>query len=150
MESPPILRPAEIADAVEIARLSTALGYPVPVASVRTALERLLGSECHLVVVAPDGDGGLQGWATVERRWTLESGESAELTGLVVDAGARRRGVGRALVARAETWAAAAGFDRLRVRTNVARLESHPFYEGIGFRRTKTQHVYEKPIDRET
>jgi hypothetical protein len=28
----------------------------------------------------------------------------------------------------------------------VTRQESHPFYEQLGFLRTKTRHVYRKPL----
>ena len=76
----------------------------------------------------------------------LESGESAELTGLVVASAARRLGVGSALVAAAEEWARANGFSSLRVRSNVTRAESHPFYEKLGFERAKTQHAYRKAL----
>lgn len=57
-----------------------------------------------------------------------------------------RNGVGRALVASAEAWALGNGFSSIGVRSNVARVESHPFYERLGFARTKTQHVYSKTL----
>jgi hypothetical protein len=34
----------------------------------------------------------------------------------------------------------------ISVRSNVARLESHPFYERLGYVRTKTQHAYAKQL----
>jgi hypothetical protein len=36
----------------------------------------------------------------------------------------------------------------ISVRSNVVRLEFHPFYEHLGYRRAKTQHVYRKPLER--
>jgi hypothetical protein len=33
------------------------------------------------------------------------------------------------------------------VRSNTARIASHPFYEGLGFVRRKSQHVYFKSLD---
>jgi GNAT superfamily N-acetyltransferase len=82
----------------------------------------------------------------VERRVSLESGEAAEITGLVVAASARRTGVGKALVSSAEQWTARQGLTAIRVRSNITRAESHPFYERLGFLRKKTQHTYEKPL----
>ena len=82
----------------------------------------------------------------VERHCSLESGEQAELAGLVVSSDARRLGVGRALVAAAEAWTRAAGFPTLRVRSNVLRAESHAFYRSVGFVPVKTQHTYEKSL----
>jgi len=34
----------------------------------------------------------------------------------------------------------------LRVRSNVARAQSHPFYAAMGYDRVKTQHVYCKAL----
>jgi GNAT superfamily N-acetyltransferase len=95
--------------------------------------------------VAATGD-GLLGWIGVERRSTLETGEKAEIVGLVIDARARRTGVGRALAEAAEDWARRQGFDALMVRSNAARIESHPFYLKHGYQLRKTQQVYLKPL----
>jgi GNAT superfamily N-acetyltransferase len=54
--------------------------------------------------------------------------------------------VGRALVAEVEGWASARGLREVSVRSNVARAESHPFYERLGYVRAKTQHVYRKVL----
>jgi GNAT superfamily N-acetyltransferase len=76
----------------------------------------------------------------------IESGERVEIVGLVVDAQARRGGIGRAMIAAAEAWTRARGLDALYLRSNVLRPEAHPFYEGLGFLRTKTQHAYLKRV----
>jgi GNAT superfamily N-acetyltransferase len=82
----------------------------------------------------------------VEHRFSLEGGGRAELMGLVVAATARRRGLGRELVDVAENWTASQGLSSLTVRSNAARTLSHPFYESIGYSRSKTQHVYVKTV----
>ncbi len=82
----------------------------------------------------------------VARHRTLESGQFAELLGLVVDTAGRRGGVGRALVAEAERWAGTQCLARLTVRSNVARAESHLFYPALGFTHRKSQHVYSKAL----
>ncbi len=86
------------------------------------------------------------GWVHVEHRSSLEVGERAELMGLVVDATGRRTGLGRLLVGEAERWARARGLRQVVVRSNVAREPSHPFYDAIGYSRSKTQHVYVKTL----
>ena len=78
----------------------------------------------------------------------LESGRRAEIVGLVVAGAGRRRGVGRALVQAAEAWAAKGGIERLIVRSNITRAESHAFYPALGFSRGKTQAVYQKALER--
>lgn len=138
--------PARLEHAADIASLSVELGYQTTVDETREALTQLLTSARHLAIVARDAEGRMLGWATAERRWTLESGETAELTGLVVTRAVRRSGVGRCLVAAAERWALQQGFSAIRVRSNVSRTESHPFYERLGFSWAKTQHVYTKAL----
>lgn len=140
-----LLRQVEIGDAAEIARLGTELGYPADTNEMLTRLQAALGDESRRVFVAATGN-GLLGWIGVERRSTLETGDKAEIVGLVVDAQARRLGVGQALVEAAEDWARRQGFDALMVRSNAARIESHPFYLKHGYLLRKTQQVYFKPL----
>ena len=97
------------------------------------------------MAVAASGE-QLLGRVHVEHRSSLELGDRAELMALVVDSSARRRGLGRELVASAETWALSRGLAALTVRSNAARELSHPFYEALGYTRDKTQHVYSKAL----
>ena len=138
--------PAQESDVAEIVRLSLELGYPTTVEQTRKTLKVMLSSPNYLAIVASTQAEQLIGWAVAERRISLESGESVELTGLIVSHAARLTGVGRALVSATENWAIQNGFSAIRVRSNIARSESHPFYERLGFERAKTQHVYKKPL----
>lgn len=140
------IRSVTIADALEIARLSAQLGYPADTTVFARRIAALIDSPKHAVLVADAGEAGLHGFIGVEHRLMLEMGERVEIVGLVVDSVARRSGVGRALVAAAEYWARSRGIDEVFVRSNVVRPESHPFYERIGYLRSKTQHVYRKRL----
>ena len=135
------LRNARVDDAAEIARLADELGYPATAMEIAAQLALLLPQAHHHVTVA-EGDGRL----LVGRRLTLESGERIEIVGLVVSTATKRGGIGRALVTDAERWALGQGFDSITVRSNVARTESHPFYERLGYVRRKTQHAYSKSL----
>jgi len=145
--TPTQIRPALLRDVEEIARLAGELGYPTPAAAMAERLVALLGDRRHHIVVAEAGAGRLHGWAHVEHRQSLEGGRRAELVGLVVAAAARRRAIGRRLVAAIEAWAASQGLPSLVVRSNVARRESHAFYRSLGYAHDKTQHVYVKRRD---
>lgn len=145
------IRGARPEDAAELARLSGLLGYPSDAAAMLERLGWLLGSADHWIAVAAPVEastGGsappLGGWMHVARHRALESGEFAEILGLVVDPAARRAGLGRALVAEAERWAREQRVQRLTVRSNVARGEAHRFYPALGFAHSKSQHVYSK------
>jgi GNAT superfamily N-acetyltransferase len=115
-------------------------------AALAERLVRLLGRPDELVLVACDPDGAVIGWVHGAEQRFLEADLRCELLGLVVDSGRRREGVGQELVGAVERWARSRGLREISVRSNVARAESHPFYERLGYRRAKTQHVYRKPL----
>jgi len=139
------IRKAISTDASCIARLSGELGYPASEQEIRGRLIELSLLPTHIALVA-ESDGVGVGWATGEIRISLETGRRAEITGLVVDPGARRGGIGRKLVAGLESWAQEHECGVITVRSNVVRPESHPFYEQLGYLRAKTQHSYKRVI----
>lgn len=141
-----MIRGANLADAAEIARLSAQLGYPADVELFAGRLERIVRLPTHAVLVREGAGGRLAGFIGLERRLTIESGDTAEVVGLVVDVDARRGGAGRSLVAAGEDWARAHGLRELFLRSNVVRPEAHAFYPALGFERSKTQHVYRKAL----
>ena len=141
----PRVRPAVLADAAQLARLSAQLGYPERLDVFTARLQRVLSLPEHALFVATDGDDVL-GFIAGERRLMIETGERVEIVALVVDERARRRGIGHVLLGAVEQWARDIGLPDLVVRSNVARSQSHPFYEGAGFERVKTQHVYRKRL----
>jgi len=132
-------------DAADVAALCGELGYPAAAGDVAQRWTRLAGREDHAVFVADD-DGRVAGWAHVHDDWTLETGHTAELMGLVVSQSRRGAGLGRALVAEAERWARARGCPRLRVRSNVIREDAHRFYDALGYRRVKRQQVFDRDL----
>jgi GNAT superfamily N-acetyltransferase len=140
------IRQATRADAARLAALSEVLGYPVTADALAERLGRLLGRDEEVVLVAEVGPGHVVGWLHGAEQELLESGRRCEILGLVVDGAHRGRGVGRRLVQAAEAWAATRGLDQMAVRSNVARAESHPFYERLGYVRAKTQHAYRKRL----
>jgi predicted N-acetyltransferase YhbS len=140
-----LIRPARLEDAAAIATLSTELGYPSSEGEMKRRMEKLLQSAAYFLVVA-EQESRVIGWVAAERRLLLESGERADIVGLIVTENARRSGIGLALVNAAEAWAIQQGLRTMAVRSSVARIESHPFYERLGYVRAKTQHAYLKQL----
>ncbi|MGA7304502.1 MAG: GNAT family N-acetyltransferase [Rhodothermales bacterium] len=140
------LRPAQTADSAPIAELSGTLGYPVSETAVAERLDRLLPRESDVILVAEGADGRIVGWIHGGELDLLESGRRGEILGLVVDPEHRNQGIGRMLVEAVESWAVNRGHHMISVRSNVLRPEAHPFYERLGYRRVKTQHVYRKGL----
>jgi ribosomal protein S18 acetylase RimI-like enzyme len=140
------VRPATLDDAAAVATLSAQLGYPVSAEVMTDRLSRLLGRDDQAVLVAVDDGGRLAGWIHAADQDLVEAERRCEILGLVVDEGRRRAGIGRRLVAEAEAWAMSRGLREMSVRSNLARRESHPFYQSQGYRRVKTQEVYRKRL----
>jgi GNAT superfamily N-acetyltransferase len=128
-----------------MAELSGVLGYPVSWEIFAQRIERLLSRRENTVIVA-ESLTGVVGWIHGMEQETLESGVRCEILGLVVDPTSRGQGIGRGLVAALEQWAGARGVEQISVRSNLVRAESHPFYQSLGYTRSKTQHVYRKSL----
>jgi GNAT superfamily N-acetyltransferase len=132
-------------DVDRVAALTTQLGYPSTAEQIACRFSRVDGQPQQIVFVADDA-GTAIGWLHVAVHPYLESDPFAEILGLVVAEGHRDRGIGRALVSAAESWARALGCATMRVRSRVARERAHAFYEREGFQRVKTQCCFEKTI----
>lgn len=140
-----MIRVAEEGDAPEISLLCGQLGYPAAPREIQGRLRRMDARETGRVYVAED-EGRVVGWLQVLALHALTGPPSAVVTGLVVDAAARGRGLGRQLMEAAERWTVMQGFDRVRVRSNVVREETHRFYQDLGYDRIKSQAVFEKRL----
>ena len=135
------VRAATPADVPELARLLAQLGYPAEDAVLADRLAKF-GAAGEVALVADDGpDDGrrrhLLGAITVHVTPVLHrAGPVGRLTALVVEAEARGRGVGRALVAAAEELLAARGCVLIEVTSNRRRTDAHAFYERLGYAQT--------------
>jgi ribosomal protein S18 acetylase RimI-like enzyme len=132
-------------DCPRLAELSAELGYPM---SPEEAAERLreLGTRPDHALLVAESEGRVVGWIQVSLPRIFETPHRAEIAGLVVDAAARGRGIGRRLVEAAEAWARRQDCLAVRVRSNVVRERAHAFYRRNGFREIKTQRVLEKDL----
>ena len=140
------IRSAVNADAAELARLSSQLGYPASEATIRARLTRIVDSPVDCLLVAASSDEKLDGWIQGSLCQLLESDYRVEIGGLLVDEGSRRKGVGAELVCRLEEWALSQGAVEVSVRCREERVEAHHFYESLRFKRIKRQQVFRKRL----
>lgn len=127
------IRPAVPADAAAIARLNAAYD------DLRATPEQIAA---QMVACAPietaflaEVDGRIVGMACLRLLLTIcDPTPYAELTELFVEAGARRLGVGRALVAYVEAQARARGATELVLMTAWRNTNVHAFYHMLGYR----------------
>ena len=135
MSPKPSIRPATVADAAELARLISPLGYPITAADV-AAIWEAWQAQGNLALVV-QGERSLLGVVTLHRTYVLHRARPVgRITALVVDSPARRQGLGRALVAAAERTLARDGCGLLEVTSHVRRKEAHAFWKHLAYERT--------------
>ncbi|GHA79821.1 GNAT family N-acetyltransferase [Pontibacter akesuensis] len=139
------VRNAAPIDANAICSLSKQLGYEATVSETAARLKVLADSKTDAVFVAVSDD-LVVGWVHAFYATRLESAAFVEIGGLVVDANIRGAGTGKLLVQNAIAWAQTHNVRNVRVRTNTLRLETHQFYQKIGFTQTKEQKVYDRRV----
>ena len=133
-------------DAEVVAALAGELGYPSETEAIGVRI-RAIGESDLLLVAVDVGDKAI-GFIQAHRVCIIEVGFRVEILGLVVSSSARRSGIARRLIEEAETWAKNIGADAISVRSNTIRIEAHLFYPALGYRKIKTQTVYEKAVRR--
>jgi len=134
-----------VSDAESMTSLCLQLGYDSSFEDIISRLKRASEDKSSGVYVY-EVDGMVRGWIQVAIRSAIESGEHAEIIGLVVAEGYRGTGIGRKLVEQAETWARGMGQKSIRVRTNVVREGADKFYRAMGFEENKKQTVFDKVL----
>lgn len=127
------VRPAELGDASDVARLLGELGYPC---SRDEAAERIAvvrhDPRQHLLLAEIDGDTfGLVSLYTLYS--VIHGDELARITGLVVQAGCQGQGIGRRLLREVESISRRIGVRRIEVTSNARRAEAHAFYRHCGY-----------------
>ena len=138
----PIIRSATVGDAPAIAELSGQLGYPTTPEEAEHRLGPLMANPDQAFFVAESPKGEVLGWIHVYVTRLVEAEPFAELGGFVVDEAHRGQGVGRALMAQAESWVRKAGVPKLRIRTQSDREGAHAFYTARGFTLVKQQDIF--------
>ena len=130
------VRPAQVADRAEHARMRAALWPDEDADELGSDLEAFLEDPTQAAFVAEREDGRLCGFAEASvRRYANSNDESpcAFLEGWWVDEDVRRSGVGRALVAAVEDWARAHGFTELGSDALLDNTLSHTAHRALGF-----------------
>ena len=136
------IRDAVEQDADSLAALAAQLGYPSSGAEVGRRMVRYAGNPGERIIVAEEG-GRVVGWTSVAVVDHFYTALYVEISGLVVDADHRSRGIGSLLLDEVKRWAKEKAVPLIRLRANVLRKEAHRFYEREGFSRVKEQVVFE-------
>ncbi len=140
------VRLATLDDGGAVGTLFTQLGYPAAADMMRCRLTNIVRDPAHRLFIAEDLDGRILGCVHVFFCPLLEADGAVQIGGLIVDPSCRRRGVGRLLMASAESWAAEAGCRQLYLRSSLCRTDAHAFYTRLGYVNLKTQYAFRKQL----
>jgi GNAT superfamily N-acetyltransferase len=140
------IRLAHASDADALAALLPDLGYTATADQLARRLAALRDWPDQEAFVA-QVDGRIVGLCHVQGVRLLASDGYAEIQALVVSAACQGQGIGRPLLEHACAWAAARGYDRVRLRSNVIREGAHAFYEHLGFEKSKASYAFERQIN---
>ncbi|TPG34824.1 GNAT family N-acetyltransferase [Flavobacterium pectinovorum] len=139
------LRQAELKDVEFIAELSSQLGYKTSLEKIQNRISEILNNADNCVYVIIDNE-NIIGWIHGFYSLRVESDSFVEIGGLVVDENYRRKGVGKILVTKVIEWACSKKSNKIRVRCNTLRKETHVFYDRIGFIETKEQKIFDMEL----
>jgi GNAT superfamily N-acetyltransferase len=138
-----LLRPAAPADAEAIATLFTDEGYPAGPSDIVTRLERFASPQARVIVA--EHEGTVLGFVAVHALPRFEHDDwIVRILALVVDAGARERGVGRSLMAEAERIARETGAAFIELTAGHHRPEARQLYESLGYDASVTAYLRKK------
>ena len=139
------IRQIKSQDSEVVTQLTSQLGYPLSEVQIVKNIQAILSSKDHDAFVAVH-ENQVVGWIGVEQTIMIEMAPYCEINGLVIDERFRGKGIGKLLIEKAKQWAKEKGNDRLRLRCNVKRKETHLFYQHLGFIETKEQKNFEIKI----
>lgn len=139
------IRDAQLNDASALAVLMCQLGYETDRAEMATRLKSILSNPAYKTFVAVM-DGSVCGMiGTVTCPSYEHNDASGRILALVTLNTARRRGIGRALIATAEKDFAQRGIYRVTLDTRLTREDAHKFYESLGYERNGWRFVKQLP-----
>ena len=140
------IRDAEVNDAPELAMLMCELGYETDPTEMEARLELILSNSAYKTFVAIR-DGSVCGMIGTLTYPSYEHNDaSGRILALVTSGTARRRGIGRALIATAEKDFGQRGIGRVSLDTRLTREDAHKFYELLGYERNGWRFVKQLPV----
>lgn len=135
------LRSAMIADADDVARLLTELGYPCEIDEAAERIDAIAANDRQALVLARR-EGAVCGLVALDFMYYLPLGTiTCRVTALVVTPTAQGLGIGRQLLKEAERRARSGGAARIELTSGSQRTEAHAFYRACGYKDSSVRFV---------
>ena len=139
------IRPALSTDAAAISPLLRQLGYHQP----SEVLAQRLTARLDALAFVVERDEQVVAFMSLHIiDWMHRPDAAARLSALVVDERYRRMGIGRALIALAETTAVQRGCTSIELTSNLRRRAdgTYDFYDSLGYDRAEDTTYFRKPL----
>ena len=135
------LRSAMIADADDVARLLTDLGYPCEIDEAAERIDAIAANDRQALVLARR-EGAVCWLDALDFMYYLPLGTiTCRVTALVVTPTAQGLGIGRQLLKEAERRARSGGAARIELTSGSQRTEAHAFYRACGYKDSSVRFV---------
>ncbi len=141
MEAEVVIRSAQDSDAPAIASLLAELGYPNSLGFVSHKIQQLSQDVKDQILVAATRSEVVGVLSLHVLPLLHEEGNLCRVTALVVTGQCRGKGIGRKLMAHAETVAKANECVRMEITSADDRREAHGFYQRIGYEEVSRRFV---------
>lgn len=139
-----VIRDVQMSDKKDIVSLVKILGYEIDEKQIETKINKFQILKTEKVLVADIGR--VIGWIHASLVEPFESYPFCEIRGVVVFSEYRGKGIGKKLIEEIEKWAKQNKIEKIRVRTNINRIETKQFYKHIDYVSVKTQEVFDKSL----
>ena len=140
------IRTMKTGDLPAVAILCGELGYGDRADSLAGRFPALARDPDHGLYVAVDDAGGVVGFIHVSARRTLHTDAAAQVLAMAVAEKRRRQGIGSALLAEAEAWAAERGLASVMLYSADRHHDAHGFYAALGYRPAVGLARYDKAL----
>ena len=146
MENEVIVRPVTNDDATDICELCCMdLGYQCDKFLISERINQLEADK-EAVFVA-ELDGKVVGFIHIHVYNTLYFEAMTNILGIAVSSKHRKKGIGKALLERAETWALEKDISLVRLNSGGTRKGAHEFYRCLGYGMEKEQIRFMKRLE---
>jgi GNAT superfamily N-acetyltransferase len=139
------IREMGLTDIATCRLLLSQLGYDLNPQELKRRYEAIREKQDHAIFVG-EQDGQVVALLHVYERPAFDKPPEIIVQALVVDENSRGTGVGKAMMNRAECWAADRKFSSVALTSSVSRSDAHSFYNEIGYKVTATSHLFRKEL----
>ena len=135
------VRTIELSDSEQVAKLMGQLGYDASAALIRSKISEFKPREFDEIYVACEGQQVLGCISCHITSVFHKQGSSGRITSLAIDESVRGKGVGKLLVAAADTYFLSKGAIQAEVTSGDHRADAHSFYESQGYKRDERRFI---------